>query len=159
MKTKTTYTDILELFRRVVNKYRSLEKAPIPFGTGDSLFRQEVSAIQAIGADPGKNVSELAQILGVTKGTASPIVTRLAKRGLVTKYKNADNNKEVLLDLTIRGKSVYHENELLLIKLRQALFDRYEKEKPEYLEFLKEFLAQMEVLIEEHYAELHASRE
>ncbi|SHI49166.1 transcriptional regulator, MarR family [Desulfatibacillum alkenivorans DSM 16219] len=156
METRSTYTDILKLFRRVVNKYRSLEKAPILFGTGDSLFRQEVSAIQAIGADPGRNVSELAHILGVTKGTASPIVTRLAKRGLVNKYKNLDNNKEVLLELTVRGESVYHENELLLIKLRQALFERYEKENPEYLEFLKDFLVQMEELIEEHYAELRS---
>ncbi|MBI9075182.1 MAG: winged helix-turn-helix transcriptional regulator [Desulfatibacillum sp.] len=143
----------MEVFLRVLNKYRTLEKLPTVFETGDKLHKQEVNAIEAIGLDPGKNVSSLAQTLGVTKGTISPLVSRLSQKGFVKKFKGGDNDKEVLLDLTMQGKRIFHEHEMLRLKLHADLFEQYEKENPQYLSFLKRFLTQAERLIEEHYEE------
>ena len=157
MEQREIHYEILEVFLRVLNKYRTVEKLPVMFETGDKLYKQEINAIEAIGKDPGKNVSTVAQTLGVTKGTISPLVSRLAKRGFVRKFKGGDNNKEVLLDLTMQGKRIFHEHEMLLHKLHADLFEQYEKENPQYLSFLKRFLTQAERLIEEHYDDLQGS--
>lgn len=96
------------------------------------------------------NVTQLAEQLGVTKGTISPVVTKLAKRGYVSKLKGGENNKEVLLRLTVKGQMAYHGHEMFHLKLHTELFEEFERENPDHIEFLKRFLQVGEQLIDKY---------
>ena len=65
----------------------------------------EIQPIETIGRNRGINITGLARLLVVTKGAVSQTVKRLEERGYVTKFKAPDNDKEVLLKLTARGKT------------------------------------------------------
>jgi DNA-binding MarR family transcriptional regulator len=86
------------------NKIRMLEKRAADFGTGELLTTFEIHVIDAIGADRGKTVSELAEWFMVTKGAISQVVGKLNHDGYVIKERNPDNGKEILLSLTPKGR-------------------------------------------------------
>jgi DNA-binding MarR family transcriptional regulator len=140
MNEQQKYQKMIELIFRVINKFQAIEQIPQHFGTEEMLYPREIHTIQAIGNYPNINVTDLADKLGITKGTISPIVTKLAKRKLVVKFKDSENHKEVLLSLTPKGEVAYHSHEMFEQQIRSRFFDMFEKATPENLEFLKEFL-------------------
>ena len=103
--TKLRYTLLSNLLDQLVNKIVYLRSFPHEYGTGEMLSAAEIQPIEAIGRNRGINITGLARLLVVTKGAASQSVKRLEERGYVTKYKAPDNDKEVLLKLTPKGKT------------------------------------------------------
>jgi DNA-binding MarR family transcriptional regulator len=98
---------LVEQFLRIINKYNALQKKPYDFGIGERLHPAEIHTVSAIAGAGTVNVTELAGKLGVTKGAVSQMVSRLEKKGLVRKSRDRANDKEVLLDLTRRGKKAH----------------------------------------------------
>ncbi|MEW5736323.1 MAG: MarR family transcriptional regulator [Thermodesulfobacteriota bacterium] len=115
---------VMGQFFRVVNKIRELEKRAYDFGVGELLFPSEIHTIQAIGNNSCINVSSLAREMGVTKAAASQMVSKLATRGFLQKVKSLENDKEVLLVLTARGKLAFEGHE----KFHTALYEDFIKE-------------------------------
>lgn len=150
MNEQQTYQEMIELIFRVINKFQAIEQIPQYFGTAETLYPREIHTIQAIGNYPKINVTDLAAKLGITKGTISPIVTKLAKKKLVVKFKDSENHKEVLLRLTPKGEVAYHAHEMFEQQIRSRFFDMFEKATPENLGFLKEFLQVSENMLDEH---------
>jgi DNA-binding MarR family transcriptional regulator len=112
MKDKeTTVRDLIVQFYRVINKFNELDKSPYDFGIGETLRPSEIHTIQAIGNNNGINVTGLAQKLGITKGAVSQMINKLKKRGLISKVKSMDNDKEVLLILTTKGEKAFEGHE------------------------------------------------
>lgn len=109
-KMKTT-RDFITRFNRFINKFNELEKMPYNFGIDEMLYPSEIHTIQAIGNNNGINVTALAQRLGVTKGAVSQMITKLKNRGLISKMRSMDNNKEVLLILTAKGQKAFEGHE------------------------------------------------
>jgi DNA-binding MarR family transcriptional regulator len=101
---------LIQQFGRIMNKYSVGEKRTIDYGTGNRLFRAEVHTIEAIGDHPKINVTELALVLGVTKGAISQMIDKLIKKGLVNKTMVASGVNEVALTLTEPGLSVYQKH-------------------------------------------------
>ena len=114
MKTKNNSTEIIELFIRMVNKYNSLEKIPSRHGTGHQLYHSERHLLDKIAENTGMNVTEFAAAAGVTKGAISQLVTKLVKKGIVTRYKKSINDKEVFLELTAYPDDLEHRSQLTL---------------------------------------------
>jgi DNA-binding MarR family transcriptional regulator len=138
----------------VINKFQSVEQTPRHFGTEEKLYPREIHTIQAIGNYPDINVTDLAAKLGVTKGTISPIVTKLAGKKLVIKLKNGGNNKEVLLQLTPKGQVAYHTHEMLEQQFRLKFFEMFDRASPENLEFLRAFLQVSKALLDEQHQKM-----
>jgi len=153
MDQQETYQELLETIMRVVNKFQAVHKIPRRFGIEEELYPREIHTIQAIGNLPGINVTDLAVKLGVTKGTMSPIVTRLVRKKLVTKYFAQTNHKERLLRLTPKGEIAYHAHEIFDRQLAIRLFDAFEEANRENLRFLKRFLQVGEAVLDEHLEE------
>ncbi len=151
MERQQQYMQVMDSLLRVVHKFHTLEKIPKDFGIGESFYQQEIHTIAAIGNHPDMNVTQLAEQLGVTKGTISPVVTKLAKRGYVSKLKGGENNKDVLLRLTVKGQMAYHGHEMFHLKLHAELFEEFERENPDHIEFLKRFLQVGEQLIDKYF--------
>ncbi len=104
MTKQETFKNIGETFNRIINKFSSIEKKPRDFGIGDLLYPSEIHNIEIIGRNPGINVTNLAKKLGVTKGAVSQIVNKLERKKLVAKFRDSNNEKEVMLKLQKRGK-------------------------------------------------------
>jgi DNA-binding MarR family transcriptional regulator len=98
---------ISEAWIRVLNKMEAHEKSPKDFGSGDMLHCSEIHTVMTIGKNPDINLTNLSLLLGISKSAISQMVARLAKKDLVEKHRDPENDKEVLLHLTPRGTIAY----------------------------------------------------
>jgi len=107
---------MIYLFIRILHTYSVLDKKPKDYGTGDLLYVSEIHAIHYIGTNPEINMTQLAEMSGITKGAISQTVKRLVSKRYVARYKSR-NKKEVNLRLSDKG---------YVINLK---YEQFEKEK------------------------------
>jgi DNA-binding MarR family transcriptional regulator len=116
---------IIDLFTRILHLYSVIDKKPKDFGTGDLLYVSEIHAIHYIGGNPEINMTQLAEISGVTKGAVSQIVKRLVRKQYIALYKTK-NKKEVNLRLSDKGYIINQQ------------YEKFEKERFVFAEKLYE---------------------
>jgi DNA-binding MarR family transcriptional regulator len=157
MDRKKTCKEIEELFIKLANKYHSLEKIPVDYGVGKDLFHSERHLIDQIGDCPEKNITELAQFMGVTKGAISQTVKKLENKGIVTRYKGERNEKEVFLKLTKTGMSVHRKHQENSQKSIMPLYEELQKYSDDKVYFLVEmfkwldrFLDKSKIRMQQH---------
>ena len=125
-----TYESILRKLDRLVTVMESMHTPANSFGTGVSMYRSEIHTIQAIGKNPGINVTTLAEYFGVTKSAVSQTIAKLRKKGLLRKTHAPGNAKEVILELTDLGITGFHNHEQFhmqaLAIAREYFGDRFE---------------------------------
>ena len=157
MDAQYRFKEIMDNFLRLVEKFHAIERTPRYFGIDEKLHMQEIHVLATIGETPDINVTQVAERLGITKGTVSPIVSRLAQKQLVTKYKGGHNNKEVLLRLTVKGEVAYHAHEMLHRKIQADMYaglrEKYGEHALDHLDFAETFLQIAEQLVDQ-YAEV-----
>ncbi len=100
----------VECFLRIVNRLNSYDRRALDYGTGGSLHMGEIHTIDAVGRLSRPNVTELAGVLGVTKGAVSQMLARLEKKGHVRKWKDGGQGNELSVELTRKGKAAYREH-------------------------------------------------
>jgi DNA-binding MarR family transcriptional regulator len=136
MNRKIASKEIMELFIRVVNKYNSLEKIPVKYGKKHNLYHSERHMLDKIGYHPGMNVTEFARTVGVTKGAISQMVKKLENKGVVRRYKNSSNDKEIFIELTKTGKDFYKKHQDINEETIRPLYEELKKHPAEKVEFL-----------------------
>jgi DNA-binding MarR family transcriptional regulator len=117
------FNRLCTLWMQTMNRMHEIETIPRDFGTG-LLHPSEIHTIQAIGLQPGMNVTALAAMMGVSRGAASQMVGRLAGKGLIEKYRLPDNEKEVCLRLTPDGTVAFQGHEAQHGWIHQRLSER-----------------------------------
>jgi DNA-binding MarR family transcriptional regulator len=100
--------DLLVHFERVIGMAKAYTQKPVDYGTGDLIYHSEGVLIKAVKNHPDKNISELSEMLFITKGAISQTTNKLIKRGYLRKFKFEDNKKEIYLKLTEKGLTVYN---------------------------------------------------
>lgn len=121
---------IIDLFIRILHLYSVIDKKPKDFGTGDLLYVSEIHAIHYIGGNPEINMTQLAEISGVTKGAISQIVKRLVRKQYIALYKTK-NKKEVNLRLSDKGYIInqhYEEFEKERFVFAEQLYENASRE-------------------------------
>jgi len=98
---------VLEIMTRIINKASSLMTEPHHFGTDDVLYASEIHMLDVIGRNPGINVTEIADKLGITKGAVPKIIRKLIHKDLICRYQTKDNKKIVLFELTDKGRTAF----------------------------------------------------
>lgn len=136
MNRKNTARELMELFIRVVSKYNALEKYPMKYGTKHKFYHTERHMLDMFGANPDMNITELALKNAVTKGAISQVVSKLEEKGAVRRYKEAGNEKEVLIRLTDKGKEIYERHQAVNDETVSALFAELRKHPNDKIEFL-----------------------
>ncbi|MCT2920242.1 MarR family transcriptional regulator [Lactococcus lactis] len=121
------FNTLVENFFKVNNKITQIQKIPLSFPNGIKLSTNALHLIEVIGKHPDSNITELAQILGVTKGAVSQQIPRLEKQGLIKKKKFDSNKKEILLSLTKEGDEIFVFHDNMHLKLYKDIQKDLEK--------------------------------
>ncbi len=103
--------EIMEQFVRIVNKFNRFEKVPMDFGVEEMLYPSEIHTIEAIGKNDRINVTQLAELMGITKGAVSQMVNKLVHKKFVKKVRFPGSEKTVFLELTPKGKKAFQGHE------------------------------------------------
>jgi len=144
------YERILRKFDRVVTVMESMHAPSLSFGTGVPMFRREIHTIQAIGKNPGINITALAEYMGVTKGAVSQTITKLTRKGLVRKTYAPGNAKEVILELTDLGLIGFRNHEKFHMEAlniaREYFGDRFE----EKFEAIETVMTDLNAILDEY---------
>ena len=154
MEDNQNIRDLYQVWMRLMNKLSESEKLPRNYGIDELMTPSEIHLIQAIGANPECNVRAISDILGITPGAASQQVTKLAKRGLVTKHRGVKNEKEVFLSLTPLGEKAYRHHETLHETIYQRIISRIDPLDPEEIQTLKRVLQAMDSVYDERIKEV-----
>lgn len=80
---------------------------PRDYGTGHRYTTLEVHTITLIEQNPGITVTEISRIFNRTKSSVSQLISRLEKKGLVSKSRPNSNNRRIRnLNLTELGQKL-----------------------------------------------------
>lgn len=126
------YIKGLDTLEKAIHLYNRVENKKRDFGLGYELSMKEIHTIQFIYDNPDTNLKSIALSQGVTNGASSQMITRLIKKGLVTKERKEGFEAEITLKLTAEGKRVYmvheefHEKDKFSV---EALANKYTKEQ------------------------------
>lgn len=113
MQIEHKFILLMEQFQRINNKISKAHNFIVYSDNNISINTGAIHLIDAIGKHSNSNMTEIAGILGITKGAVSQMVTKLSAKGLIIKSKDDLNDKDIRLSLTEYGEKVYHEHEKL----------------------------------------------
>ncbi len=134
-------TDIIYVLIQLVDKVMNVDKVSMNYGLNVPLHNAEIHMIVAIKENEGCHISGLAKQLCITKGAVSQIVSRLCKKGTVTKEQDPLNKSRLILGLTEDGERAYQYHEkyhaLYLDPLIELLSTMDEQSKQIIYDFLK----------------------
>lgn len=98
---------LIEKLLWMTEEYVQLAGMPKSYGTDDRFHSLDIHMIHSIGLNSGINVTQLARKHGISKSAVSQALRKLERRELVRRYQVPENRKEVLFDLTERGKAAF----------------------------------------------------
>jgi len=151
MKTKTKIlNDVIEQTMKLANKYNSLEKELYNFGIDELLTPAEIHTIDCIGKNNGINVTNLAEKLGVTKGAVSQMVNKLKKRDLVIKLKDSENDRDVILLLSKKGKIAFEGHRKFHMDMYNDIMRLLENISFKEVNLFKEIINKVEFYLDRH---------
>ncbi|MCR8928831.1 MarR family transcriptional regulator [Priestia megaterium] len=101
------FNELIESIYEVSRSTSAYESIPRKYGIEDELYMVEAHTINLIGNENKVSPSHLAKLTNKTKGAISQMVDKLLKKDLVIKYKNPTNNREVIIELSDKGKQAY----------------------------------------------------
>ncbi|MBU0926858.1 MAG: MarR family transcriptional regulator [Spirochaetes bacterium] len=113
---------IIARFAHVADLFAKLSSRPYDFGTDERLYRSEIHVIEAIGRGRSRTVTELGTSFGITKGAVSQVVSKLDAKGYITKERNPEYSKELLLSLSEKGRAAFEAHEALHAKISEDFF-------------------------------------
>lgn len=132
----------------LIDKLGLIEKTPRRYGTEELFYTSELTTLETIGYSPGLNVTELAEQLGITKGGVSQMIKKLEQKGLVTRYHDEFNKKEVFHKLSMKGEIIFHQHQLFHLKHQADFMAEMATWTPEQMQFIKRVLAMFQRLVE-----------
>ena len=113
MDREEVFNELMETLYETSRLISSYEGIPRKYGTDDELYLVEVHTLNLIGDQGKTNTTEIAEMTNRTKSAVSQMVDKLLKKGLVEKYRNPDNHRELIIELTPKGKIVYQYHKVL----------------------------------------------
>lgn len=99
--------------------------------------------------DINTNASEIAKRLGLTKGAISQTLSRLEKKGMITKIKDPYNKNELNLLLTDLGKKAYQQCLEMQMSFLEAQRIFLSKLSADEKETIFKFLVNMENIVDD----------
>jgi DNA-binding MarR family transcriptional regulator len=133
-----------EIMIRIINKASSLMTEPRTFGIDELLYTSEIHMVDVIGRNPGINVTEIAQKLGITKGAIPKIIRKLIQKGLINRYQSKDNKRIVQFELTDKGQIAFQQHIEFHRKFDNSIIQTFDSVSEQNLRFLNEIMSEVE---------------
>ena len=141
---QTTSDKIKNQIIQVMNKIVLKEKSRV-FKFGEvSLYPSEVHLMLMIKDQIDTNATKIAEQLGLTKGAVSQTLSRLEKKGIISKTKDPYHKNELTLQLTGLGLKAYKVCQSIQTSFLEAQDSYLEKLNHKEKEVVLEFMIHME---------------
>jgi len=149
---KKTHNDlsfaIHTTFASLVKLYQELEKKPRRYGTDELLTSAEIHLIEHIGDNNEHlSVTDLAGIVGVTKGAVSQHLKKLEKKGLTGKEEDPNNSSRSIVKLTAKGRAAYYSHIYWHEQIDGGYLAFLASVEGDQAEFLLEFMSKAETFL------------
>ena len=136
---------IFEKFVRLVQLYKELEKKPRSFGTDELLSSPEIHLIELIGDNSESlGVTDLARLVGVTKGAVSQRLKKLEKKGLTIKNEDPHNISRSIVNLSSKGKAAFFSHKHWHEEMDGGYIKYFMSLDQDKIQFLHEFMTRVE---------------
>lgn len=142
---------IHNLFNLAVKKFNEKEKVPFQLPDGTLIYHSEIHTLVDIGSHMGINITELAILQSVTKGAVSQMANKLIKKELITKKKDLNNDKEINLYLTEKGRDVYEQYWVHMKNMKEEFSTKLGNISEQEIIFLENFFNVLISHIEEKH--------
>lgn len=93
-----------QMLKDVFYRILRLQEKSVSKSANDNLSRTEMHALENIQDNPGATLTQIADMLGVTKATVSVSVSRLEKKGYLVKVRDGQDKRKSELVLTTMGE-------------------------------------------------------
>ena len=139
--------ELVRLLMKFVNLFLHYEsKEGIAGKSGIALNSQQWQTLECIVEyeDENKNMNSMANLLGLQKSSFSKHVKLLESYKLVERYRHTDNNKEIILKPSKKGRNFYQERSKLLFE--SAFYEPFvilDKLSDENLAIVVDFMTKM----------------
>lgn len=137
------YNKLIELYFRSHNMFTLMESTPRDFGSGDLLYSTEIHTIESIGKNNSINLTKLAEYMGVSKSAVSKTTKKLLKKNYIIKSRPVDNQKEVIFDLTDKGRRAFQGHEIFSQEVFERIFDILKNLKEDEVAIIESYLKKM----------------
>ena len=97
---------IIEQFQRVINKILFIKRKDLFEFQGVRFYPSEIHLMIVLEEKCATNATKIGEQLGITKGAVSQTLSRLEKKGVLTKTKDPHNKNELTLNFTKLGTKV-----------------------------------------------------
>ena len=137
------YNKLIELYFRSHNMFTLMESKPRDFGSGDLLYSTEIHTIESIGKNSGINLTKLAEYMGVSKSAVFKTTKKLLKKNYIIKSRPVDNQKEVIFNLTDKGRKAFQGHEIFSQEVFERIFDILKNLKENEVAIIENYLKKM----------------
>jgi DNA-binding MarR family transcriptional regulator len=127
---------LIDQFLKILHLYSVIGRKPKDYGTGDLLFFTELHTITMVGKNREINMTNLADLMGVTRGAISQTIRKLVSKGLIIKS-NTTNRKEINLRLSEKGMIVMKGQESFQKEIFTFAGSLYENASHEEIQLVK----------------------
>ena len=134
---------------RVLHKYMRLEEMPFTYGDGIRLTQREIHVIDTIGTNPDINMTQLAEMHGITKGAVSQMICRLLDKGYVEKVSAPEDDRELRMILTPSGRAAYDAHREYHAKRSGGFMDILNSMDASEFAALRHVLASFEAMVDD----------
>lgn len=145
MRTSMTEQEIRTLLNQILKdmfySILRLQEKSVSKSANDNLSRTEMHALENIQDSPGATLTQIAEMLGVTKATVSVSVARLVSKGYLIKIKVDNDKRKSVLQLTEKGEDCCKKHKQFHDMLIQSILKEFKiAEYPEILKSMQALL-------------------
>lgn len=137
------WLELDENLNRIFNSTNSFLGKVRHYNHQVSATPAEAHLVETIHNHPQANANELARILGFTKGNISLRTTKLCEKGLLERYNNGTNRKEVFYRVTAKGQMLYDAHKQFHLDQNRPVYQKFialsDAEKTFLCGFLKDY--------------------
>lgn len=137
------HRSLVEKLIRYGNAYASVYRLQRDYETGIYFSAAQIQTLEYIleSEDRNEKMSSMAKRLGVKNSAFSKNVNKLVEKGLLEKYQYSDNQKNIYVKATDKGREVYNKyTEFVFNEIFEEIFGIADNIAPEDIEKFEKIL-------------------
>ena len=123
-----------EVLVRLFRNINIIEERAICSGEYKDVTANDMHVIEAVDMEGARNMTSVANTLGVTTGTLTIAVNSLVKKGYVERVRSEEDRRVVLISLSEKGRKAYLHHQRFHEQMIEAIVEELSAEEQVVLE-------------------------